>query len=290
MTSDVSPAGDLDVAREETVTVGGDEIHYLVAGDDGPPLVVLHGGIIDAAHVSWGPLIDPLASQATVYAPNFPGYGPNPMPDEPLTIDRHVATVAGFLDELDLSGVVVAGLSMGGGVAVGLALEYPDRLEHVVALDALCLGSELSNGLLTWLLSRVQVLNRASVGLMRRSRGYVRFGLAQLVSEEREVPERLVDLVQAEARRPEAGAAFRSFRASEVTRQGYRTDYTDRLGELGVPTRLIHGADDDVLPVEWSERAAGLVPDADLHVLEDCGHLPTWERTERVRELVEDVR
>ncbi len=249
MSAKATATNTLEAASEETVTVQGDDLHYLVAGDSGPPLVLLHGGIIDAAHISWGPLIEPLAANATVYAPHLPGYGPNAMPDEPLTVDRHVRTVATFLAEVDLTDVVVAGLSMGGGIAVGLALDHTDRLAHVVALDALCLGSELSNGTLTWMLSRMQVLNRVSVGLMRRSRGYVRFGLEQLVAEECDVPERLVDLVSDEVQRPNAGAAFRSFRATEVTRNGYRTDYTDRLGDLTVPVRLVHGADDDVLPV-----------------------------------------
>lgn len=275
-----------ETASEETVPILGDELHYLVAGDDGPPLVLLHGGIIDAAHISWGPLIEPLATDATVYAPHLPGYGPNAMPDEPLTVDRHVRTVSAFLEDLALADVTVAGLSMGGGIAMGLALDHPDRLSQVVALDALCLGSELSTGTLTWVLSQVQALNRVSVALMRRSRAYVRFGLEQLVSEASEVPERLVDLVYDEVQRPHAGAAFRSFRANEVTRRGYRTDYTDRLDDVTLPVRLVHGSDDDVLPVQWSERADGLLPDSDLFVLDDCGHLPTWEQPERVRELV----
>lgn len=273
---------------QHQVTVDGDPIHYLRAGDSGPPLVLLHGGIIDAAHISWAPQLDTLADDASVYAPHFPGYGPNPMPDDALTIGRHVETIAGFLDALDLEDVVVAGISMGGGVAVGLGLEHPERLDHLVALDAMALGSELSGGKLTWLLAKLQVTNRLSVALMRRSRAYVRLGLEALVHEEYDVPPELVDLVQAEAGRPGAGAAFRNFRANEVGWSGYRTDYTDRLPELTVPTTLVHGRDDEVLPAEWSERAASRIPAAELHLLEDCGHLPTWEHTATVDEIVAD--
>lgn len=283
-----STAEGLDGFREESVTAMGDEVHYLVGGPEEADrtVVLLHGGIIDAAHITWRPLLEPLAADATVVAPHFPGYGPNPMPDAPLSIGRHVESIAALLDELAVTNPVIAGLSMGGGVAVGLGLAYPDRVAELVALDAMALGDDLASGPLTWLLAKLQVTNTLSVALMRRSRGYVRFGLEQLVSDTTRVPEPLVDLVHAEAKRPGAGAAFRSLRAGEVTWAGYRTDYTDRLPTLEVPTRLVHGRDDDVFPVAWSRRASESIPDASLTVLEDCGHLPTWERPDAVREAV----
>jgi pimeloyl-ACP methyl ester carboxylesterase len=277
-----------DVAQHR-VAIDGTPIHYLRAGDAGPAVVLLHGGIIDAAHVSWAPQLDTLADNARIYAPNLPGYGPNRLPGDDLTIPHHVETMAGFLDALDLEDAVVAGISMGGGVALGLGLDHPDRLDHVVALDAMGLGSELSGGKLTWLLAKLRVTNRFSVALMRRSRAYVRLGLEALVYENDDIPPTLVDLVQAEAGRPGAGSAFRNFRANEVTWQGYRTDYTDRLSAFPVPTTLVHGREDEVFPVAWAERAARDIPAADLHVLEDCGHLPTWERTDRVAEIITAV-
>lgn len=276
--------------REETVPVRGDPVYYLTGGDGDRSIVLLHGGIIDAAHVTWRPLLEPLAEGATVYAPNFPGYGPNPMPLAPLSIPSHVEFTAALVEELPVDSPTVAGISMGGGVAVGLGLEYPERVGDLVVCDAMALGSELSSGALTWILAKLQVTNRISVELMRRSRGYVRFGLEQLFSEENAVPETLVDLVHAEVQRPDAGAAFRNLRANEVSRQGYRTDYSDRLPDLDVPTRLLHGRDDEVMPVTWSERAADRIPDASLRVLDRCGHLPTWEHPDAVRETVLGAR
>ncbi len=274
---------------EETTTVRGDPCQYLVGGDGDRPIVLFHGGIIDAAHITSRPLLEPLAEDATVYAPNFPGYGPNPMPDEPLSIPYHVEFAAAFVDQLGIEDPLVAGISMGGGVTVGLGLEYPERVGDLVVLDAMGLGSELSGGWLTWLLAKIQVTNRLSVALMRRSRSYTRAGLEQLFAEANTVPESLVDLVQAEAQRPGAGAAFRSLRATEVTRQGYQTDYSDRLSSLSVPTDFVHGREDEVMPLDWSKRAADCVPDADLRILEDCGHLPTWERTDDVAAVVRDA-
>lgn len=295
MTTADAPGGETTAAGlsgfdEETTTVRGDQIHYLVGGDGERTFVLLHGGIIDAAHVTWRPLLEPLAREATVYAPNLPGYGPSPMPDAPLTIGRHVETTAAFLEHLDVENSIVAGISMGGGVAVGLGLEYREHVERLVALDAMALGSTLSSGLLTWVLAKIQVTNNLSVALMRRSRSYTRAGLEQLFSDSSTVPEPLVDLVYEEVKRPDAGAAFRSFRANEVTRDGYRTDYTERLPDLDVPVDLVHGSDDTVIPPAWSQRADDRLPDSTLTMLSDCGHLPTWERTDAVATLCLDGR
>lgn len=289
MTASDTTAVGLDGFTESTVTVRGDRIHYLEGGDADQSLVVLHGGIIDAAHITWRPLLEPLAEQATVYAPHLPGYGPSPMPDEPLSIPRHVETTAAFIEELDIAEPVVAGISMGGGVTVGLGLEYPERVAHILSLDALGLGSELSNGLVTWLLATINVTNKLSVALMRRSRSYTQAGVEPLLADATPVPGALVDLVQEETRRPDAGAAFRSLRASEITWDGYRTDYSERVRDLSVPATYVHGADDGVIPLSWSQRADDRTPDSTLHVLSDCGHLPTWERSEDVAAIVTEV-
>lgn len=276
-------AGDVDVA-ESTADVDGQPVHYLTAGDGERTLVLLHGGIIDAAAVSWGDCLGSLAADARVIAPDLPGYGASPAPPGPLSVPDHVDAVAGLLAELDVDGAVVAGLSMGGGVAVGLGLRIPERVSGVVAIDAFGLGAPLASGRLTWLLAKLQVTNRVSVALMRRSRRFTRAAVDALAHDG--VSEAAIDRVIAEVRRPDAGAAFRKFRAGEVTWDGYRTDYTARLDELTTPVRFVHGRRDEVVPVECSERAAELAPDSDLSVLPECGHLPPLERPERTAELV----
>lgn len=271
----------------DCVTVDGDSIHYLHAGE-GRPIVLLHGGIIDAAHISWAPQLEPMADEGRLVVPDLPGYGRNPMPDDPLSIPRHVRTIAGFLRQLDIDDALLAGISLGGGVAVGLGLDHPDRIGGLVAVDAMGLGRTLSSGKFTWLLARLQVTNHFSVRLMRHSRTYVKAGLEALVHDGYEVPGRLIDLVQQEARRAGAGAAYRSLRETEVTWDGYRTDYSDRLADLTVPIRFIHGADDEVFPSKWSERAANRAPDATMDILADCGHLGTWEQPAALTELLVD--
>ena len=274
---------------EGDVTVDGSRIHYLQAGETGPPLVLLHGGIIDAARVSWGAVLEALAADYRVYAPDLLGYGGSDLPAGALTMERHVDTIAGFLDALDVEAPTVVGLSMGGAIGLGLALDNPDRIERLVLVDSYGLGRELPNGLFSYALARVQVFNKIAIALFRRSRRFTRASLGGIVHDLDALDDAAVDAVFEEVQRPTAGAAFRKFRDSEVTRDGYRTCYLDALDDLAVETHLLHGAHDEVVPLAWAERAAERIPDSSLTVLNDCAHWPPRENPQAVVEFVRDA-
>lgn len=271
----------------ETVTVGGHRLHYLAAGDPADSTVLLlHGGIIDAAHVTWGELIEPLAADYRVVALDMLGYGESDKPDAGYSLAHHVELVESVVESLDATAVSVAGASMGGGVGLGVALRSPHLVDRLALVDSYGLGSELANGLLTYLLARAQVLNKLSLAVLRRSRGLTKASLGNIAHDPDALSPEAVDAVWAETKRPGVGRAFRGFRAAEVTRDGYRTDYTDRLGDLAVPTLLVHGEHDEVFPVSWSERAADRIPESELHVLADCAHWAPRERPDSVHALL----
>jgi pimeloyl-ACP methyl ester carboxylesterase len=274
---------------DEYVTVEGYRLHYIAAGDpDAPTVLLLHGGIIDAAHVTWGELIDLLAREYRVVALDLLGYGESEKPDTTYSIGHHTEIVAGVVDALDIGSLSVVGVSMGGGIGLALALRSPDVVDRLGLVDGYGLGTELASGTLTYLLARIQGLNKLSMALLRRSRGLTKASLGNIAHDPDALSPEAVDAVWAEAKRPGVGKAFRGFRAAEVTRDGYRTDVTDRLSDLAVPTLLLHGQHDGVFPVAWSERAAERIPDADLYVLAECAHWAPRERPERVRELLVD--
>ena len=274
------------MATDAAVTVDGSRIHYRAAGD-GSPVVLLHGGIIDAAHVSWPPVMDRLAPDSRVVAPDLLGYGESDLPPGPYSIPRHAGVVADVLDELDLGPVTLVGLSLGGGVAMQLALDRPDLVARLVPIDPFGLGRELPNGLLSYALARVQLFNKLAVAAFRRSRRLTRASLGGIVHDLDSLSPAAVDAVYREVQRPTAGAAFRRFRESEVTRDGYRTTFTDRFSEFSMPVRFLHGAHDGLFPVAWARRAADRVPDAELTVLDDCAH---WAPRENPDAVVEHVR
>ena len=276
------------MVTDTTVTAAGARIHYRAAGA-GEPVVLLHGGVIDAGQVSWPPVVDRLTPAFRVLTPDLLGYGESELADGPYSVPRHAEVVAAFLDTVGIDGVTLVGLSLGGGVAIQVALDRPDLVERLVPVDAFGLGSALPNGRLSYALARLPVCNELAVAALRRSRRLTRASLAGVVHDLDALPSAAVDAVYRELQRPTAGAAFRRFRTAEVTRRGYRTTFTDRLGELSVPTRFLHGAHDELFPLEWARRAATRTPGAQLRVLDDCGHWPPREEPDAVAEAILSV-
>ncbi|MFC6733716.1 alpha/beta fold hydrolase [Haladaptatus sp. DYSN1] len=274
--------------QSHTISVAGHDLHYLEAGDSGPPVVLLHGGIVDAAHLSWGAVIEPLAETHHVYALDMLGYGRSDIPDIEYTTDRHVELLGGFLDAVGLDRAALVGISLGGGVALGFALRNPDRVDRLVLVDSYGLGRELPNGLLTYVLAQVPVFNRVSIGLLKRSRALARASLGSIVYDMDTVTEDVVDAFYDQLQRPGVATAFRSWRKHEVTRSGYRTVYTDRLGEVETPTLLLHGAEDELFPPKWSERAAVRMSNAECEVIEDVAHWLPREKPALCVKLVRD--
>lgn len=281
------PAVAHDDVTERGAIVAGNEIRYLQAGEqsDGPPVVLLHGGIVDAAHLSWGSAIGALADDHAVYAPDLLGYGRSDVPSGPYTTQRHVDTILSWLDVVGLEEVDLVGTSLGGGVALGLALQRPERVRRLVTASSFGLGTELPSGARTYALSRLGVLNRGGIALARRSRGLAEASLDNVVTDVEDLPEELVDAFYEELQRPHAGAAYRSWRKQEVGWGGWNTYYYTRLDELESPALFVHGVEDDVFPAEWSERAADAATDGEAALLEDCDHWVPRDAPERFETL-----
>ncbi|WP_338729850.1 alpha/beta hydrolase [Haladaptatus sp. DJG-WS-42] len=260
-----------DVEHHYT-TVDGHRLHYLKAGTSGPPVVLLHGGIIDAAHLSWGAVIEPLAERFQVYALDLLGYGRSDIPDVQYTTKRHIDVLEGFLDGVDLDETSLVGISLGGGIALGFALRAPKRVSRLCLIDSYGLGSELPNGRLSYVLSQIPQFNTLSIGLLKRSRSLARASLGSIVYDLDTVSEAVVSDFYDQLQRPGVATAFRSWRKHEVTRPGYRTVFTDRLGDVETETLLLHGAADEVFPPAWSERAAVRMPNAECTLVEECAH------------------
>ncbi|WP_276273474.1 alpha/beta fold hydrolase [Haloarcula litorea] len=257
------------------------DLHYL-AGGEGPPLVFLHGIGLDAARVSWRHALPAVADERTVYALDLPGHGDSDKPDRAYTTPYFLAAVEAFLDELDLENPAMAGLSMGGALALGHALDG-GSVERLVLVDSYGLGSDAY-----WRTAATGLFQAPVVGNMMwqgvsSSKAAIRTGLRSMGATE---PSRqlVADVDDAVDRR--TVRAMRRWQRSEFRRTGFRTDYSDRLDGLDVPTLLVHGEADPLLPKSWSERAAETLSESELAVLENCGHCPPRERPERFNGLL----
>lgn len=257
------------------------DVHYRTGGD-GPPLVLLHGIGLDASTVAWRHALPALTSDRTVYAPDLPGHGESNKPDRTYTTDYYLETVSAFLDALDLSTPAMGGLSMGGALALGHALDGGD-VERLVLVDSYGLGADAY-----WRTAASGALQTPILGNMlwqgmSSSKPVIRASLRSIGANE--PPQQLVEDV-ATAIDYRTVRAMRRWQRNEFRHTGFLTDYSDRLDEIDVPTLLVHGKHDPLLPSRWSENAAKSLHRSTLHIFENCGHCPPRERPERFNQVL----
>ncbi|GAB3624128.1 alpha/beta hydrolase [Mariniluteicoccus endophyticus] len=268
-------------------------VSYLVAEPAGTPrgrLVLLHGGGADSAELSWGGLLDPLAERGyAAYAPDAPGYGHSGPPKGRQGQAELEARAAEFVDALGLEDAVVGGLSMGGGVSLGLALRRAAAGRPVPGLVLLGsyglmpgMGRWAQGAAALWVWSR---LGPWATRTIARSPRLVRASMSSLVRDPAAFPAGFDELLVG-ALRGDSAKYFQQWQLGEVTFRGLRTDYRDRLGELGCPVLLVHGEKDPGVPLRWARQAADRLADAELVVVPGGRH---WVQRDAPRETLEAV-
>ena len=257
---------------EMIIRAAGLGTHVLTAGDGGTPVLLLHGAGIDCASLSYGPVICDLGRRCRVYAPDWPGYGRSDKPEIKYTTAYYIRFLGDLMDSLGLGKASLIGLSMGGAVALGMALQRPDRVERLVLVDSYGLGREVPWKPLTYLYAKTAGRGGFIWAVGRMPPWAVKWSLGLQLREPRLVSTELVDKVRQEARRERAGLAFSSWLASEVSWRGLATDYSGRLGEIKCPVLILHGREDRLVPMHQAYQAHALIGGSRIHVVDHCGH------------------
>jgi pimeloyl-ACP methyl ester carboxylesterase len=278
----------LQTAGKDTwLEVDGLRIHCFVAGETGSPVMLLHGGGLDSALLSWGQVISPLSDHHRVFAPDLPGYGQSDQPAIQYTMDYYLTFLAHLLDALHLEQISLAGLSLGGGIALGFALRFPARVEKLVLVAPYGILDKVSAHKWGYLYVRLPYLDELSYWLVGRSRRLVRWTLlAGLIYNPQRLSPEIVEEVYRVAREPGAGKAFISFQRSEVLWNGLRSNFIDRLHEITAPTLLIRGAADAAVPLSHVQHAHELIKGSELYIMQECRHWPQGEKPEEFNRVV----
>ena len=277
----VAPLSDTVAAREladpesRFVEVNGLDVHYKTYGEGEPAFLLLHG--FGSSTFSWRNVLEPLGEEGAAVAFDRPAFGLTERPLEwagvnPYSLKGQEALTLGLMDALSIPKAVLVGNSSGGALALRFALDHPERVTALVLVSpTLAAGG----GAPAWarpLLGTPQ-MDRAGPLLMRQFGGDAG---EELVRGAWSDPDGVTD---------EVLAGDRQFlRVNdwdkalwEFSKANRATDLTPRLSELTVPTLVIAGADDKIVPLEVSERAAGEIPGAQFVALDGCGHVPQEE-------------
>ncbi|MEV6019287.1 MULTISPECIES: alpha/beta hydrolase [unclassified Streptomyces] len=284
-TARLRPVGDGELRLHHRL-VHGYRRAYRMAGQ-GPALVLIHG--IGDSSATWAELIPDLARTHTVIAPDLLGHGESDKPRADYSVAAYANGVRDLLGTLDIESATLVGHSLGGGVAMQFAYQFPERTERLILVSAGGVGGEVNPFLRAASLPGAHLMlsalrlpgMRVNVGLFLRLMRVLDADLAQ------DAPE-LLHLVDALPDATSRSAFVRTLRAV-VDWRGQAVTMLDRcyLTE-GMPTMLLWGDRDSVVPVRHAHGAHAAMPGSRLEIFEGAGHFPFHSDPARFLALVQE--
>jgi pimeloyl-ACP methyl ester carboxylesterase len=274
--------------------LGSLRVHH-THGGRGSPVLFIHG-LGSSGYIEWRFNLEATAERHRVYAPDLPGFGRTEKPRARYGIPYFTRFIERYMQARGLRSAAVVGASLGGRIALELALENPRRVSKLVLVNALGFGRpnvHMSYGLVT--------IPRLGEAVMRMARDALHWAPSQLI---RQVAGRLAgashdlkrtmddayldnlrELYAAEGYHDAYLATVRSLVTPKALFGGHH-DVTRRLNELQIPVQLIWGADDPLFPVAHAARAHSMIEHSKLAVIKGAGHTPQAERPEEFNRVL----
>lgn len=260
-----------------TIDVGGIATNYHDVGT-GDPVLLIHGsGPGVSAWANWRTVLPVLGEDFRVIAPDVLGFGYTERP-EGVTYDMATWTehLVGFLDALGLDRVAVVGNSFGGALALNLTTHHPDRVSKLVLMGSVGVPFEITEGL-------------DKVWGFEPSLEYMVDLMDVFAHDKSRLTEDLAKLRLEAATRPGVHEAYCSMFPEPRQRSVEAMTVPDQdIRGITQPTLVIHGRDDEVIPLSTSMRLHELIDQSQLHVFGQCGHWVQIEHTDGFTRLVGD--
>ena len=263
--------------------VHGSRINYVDLGDgEEEPIVFVHG--LGGQWQNWLENLPRAAQERRVIALDLPGFGLSPLPREDVSIPGYGRSVEGLCEQLGLGRVDIVGNSMGGFVAAEVAIQFRERIDQLVLVSAAGITSSdiVQAPILT--LGRIAAAI-ASYGAARHrqvaSRRITRHAALALVARHPSLlkPDLAYEGFFKGTGKPGFDAALRA---------SLQYDFRDRLPDIRVPTLIVWGENDSIIPVRDANEFERLIPDSRKVVMRETGHIPMAERPAAFNDLLMD--
>jgi pimeloyl-ACP methyl ester carboxylesterase len=267
------------------VEIHGHKVAYRLAGT-GETILLIHG--MAGSSRTWRAVMPALAQHYQVLAPDLVGHGSSEKPPGDYSLGAFASGLRDLMDVLDVDRATVVGQSLGGGVAMQFAYQFPERCTRLVLVSSGGLGREVS-----WMLRALSlpgselVLPVVAPAFVRERGNAISVWLRDHgVKSQRaaEMWQAYISLSQPENRR----AFLRTLRAV-VDPGGQAVDASDRLYLTeSMPTLIIWGDNDKIIPVAHAHTAHAALPGSRLEIFEGAGHFPQVEAPEQFVDVVMD--
>ncbi len=252
--------------HSKKIRVGKLDISYL-AGGQGEPLVVIHGGGEGA--IGWLKNAKELARHYSIYIPDLPGFGESQPINDSFDVGNFVNFIDDFSSNLGLKRFHLMGHSMGAGIALRYALRSPGKISRLVLISSLCLGKDIALWV-RFLASPTfcKSVGRIGIGVLKAVSWLAKFFFTPFISP---LPKIKLDMGM-----------------SISTLHGQTTILISRLSELMMPTLVVWGGKDPIVPARHAYAAASVIPNCQVRIFEDCGHSVYRERLKEFCQLLTD--
>jgi pimeloyl-ACP methyl ester carboxylesterase len=274
--------------REGYLKLGGLTLHHTYGGL-GRPIVFIHG-LGSSGYIEWRFNLERFARTNRVFAPDLPGYGRS---DKPAAarygIPYFARTIDRYLASRRIRDAAIVGTSMGGRIALEVALEYPDRVGRLVIVNSLGLGRpKIQPYYPMMLVPRVgeTLLRGMRHGLRWAPSPVIRRFAARFIGARGDLEKTMSDAYLDDLREMYAAEGYQDAYLATVRSLANPRSYlggldvTRRLDRIKAPVLIIWGADDPLFPVAQARRAHSLLPGSKLAVIEGAGHTPQAEKPE----------
>jgi len=248
----------------------------------GPVVVLLHG--LGGSIYDWRHLMAPLAADHRVIAIDLLGSGESELPDgEDYSIAAQARRIRGLLDAMGVDRATLIGNSYGGGIALRVAQDWPERVERLVLLNSVCYAEHIP-AYVYWARAPFAACIAETMPLGNATR--VALGAISNADHTIDIlSEPELDMYNAEMRKPGRRTAMIGVLRSIVPPD--TTEFVARLGRIEAPALLIWGKGDPTVPVELGRRLEKDLPNAKLVEIE-AGHVPNQEKPELVLPLIRE--
>lgn len=268
--------------EDRYIKVGNLNTRYWALGDRGTPVLLIHG--LGASADIWMYNVEALARQHRVYVPDLVGFGRSDKPGPSFSPFDYTPFLDDFMNLLKIERVSLVGQSLGGGIALRYALQFPQKVNKLVLVDSAGLGKEVIWTLrlmsLPWVGELFSYPNRKGVEIF--------FRLA--VRNRALVTKDFVELYYDIFSRPGFQKFFLMILRQIVDIRGAREEILDpimtNLYKIAQPVLIIWGEKDGVLPIQHGYLGKEKLPHAKLKIMEGCGHIPFFEKSDEFNELV----
>ncbi len=268
------------------VLLHGHRMSFTIAGQ-GPPVVLIHGVAGRAAQ--WDRVVVSLAENNTVVAPDLLGHGESAKPRGDYSLGAHASGIRDLLVGLDIERATIVGHSLGGGIAMQFAYQFPERCQRLVLVSSGGLGEEVhpllraatlpGSEFVLPLLAHPRVLGAASV--LPQALGWMGLRTGPDLTE-------MARGYQSLSNR-EARSAFINTLRSVIDPTGQRINACDRLYlSSTMPTLIVWGRRDRIIPVKHAAPAHKGMPGSRLELFEDAGHFPQLDDPLRFARVLDD--